>query len=339
MQIGRLRERFKDEKIHAVYSSDLSRAYVTAAALSEPRGLPIIKTKQLREVDFGVWEDMAWGNLEYFETEKNSLFSMDPARWSVEGSEDFEDVVARMTQYIVEAAKRHDGETIAVFSHGFAIRVFFCRLMGLKSSESRKVLYCDNTAVALLLYDDGELTIEYQSDNSHLDTESSTFAHQSWWRAKQSWTSENLRYMPLDEVRDSELLKSYENEAGERPAAEKEYAAFLTNEPVGLLGISEMPAGDAERLVSQNPQLSEEVKAGKAGWIKYIYLKPDHRRMNFGVQLIGQAVTDFRKHRKELLCLAAPAGSTIVRFCCKYGFEIVCEAEDKSLLLKNIKNW
>jgi len=338
-QIELLKQRFIDEKIDAVYSSDLRRARDTAEALSQPRGLPVQTTALLREVYFGVWEDMTWGDLEYHEPQQKTYFTSDPARWSVEGSESFDDVAERVTQFIEDAAKKHDGETIALFTHGFAIRTFFCRLMGFKSSESRNVLYCDNTAVALLHYEFGKVMIEYQSDNSHLSDDDSTFAHQTWWRAEKKWASDNTRFMPLDEARDAELIALYKNEMGGKPPADKEYAVFLAQEPIGLLGITVKANRIDSQLLDRYTQSSDGAAAGKAGWISYMYLKPEYRRMRIGVQLLGQAISDFRKLRREWVRLEAPSDNPIVNMCLRDGGEIILESDNRSLLQKNIRIW
>ena len=68
VQMERLKERFEEEHIDAIYSSDLSRASTTATALSLPRELPVNETKMLREVGMGEWEDTSWGDIEYFYT-------------------------------------------------------------------------------------------------------------------------------------------------------------------------------------------------------------------------------------------------------------------------------
>ena len=181
-QMELLKKRFENEQIDIVYSSDLVRARTTSAALCEPRGLEPQLTERLREVSIGAWEDTAWDELAQLDQEQLQYFSNDPARWSVPGSEDYMQVRQRITDCVKEIGERHDGQTVAVFSHGFAIRAFTCEVLGIPSHETDKIPYCDNTAVALLIYEDGELRFEYRSDNSHLDDESSTFAHQSWWR-------------------------------------------------------------------------------------------------------------------------------------------------------------
>ena len=96
-QIEQLKNRFENEKIDAVYSSDLDRTCATAASIYIPHGLPLCKTDRLREVRMGAWEDMAWGDIEYLFPEMNRYFSVDPLNWHVDGAEEFVQIQKRMT--------------------------------------------------------------------------------------------------------------------------------------------------------------------------------------------------------------------------------------------------
>ena len=329
-QIEQLRDRFINEKIEAVYSSDLTRTRMTAAAICEPHGLPLNTTEELREVMMGVWEDIAWGNMEYSEPLLGRYFTTDPARWRVEGSETLEQVQDRMLNCISEIAKRHDGETIAVFSHGFSIRALMCAIMGIPSHESMKVPYCDNTAVALLLYDGDKLTVEYQGDNSHLSSETSTFAKQTWWRGDKELTRENIRIEKFDEQRDAELNDDANAELRiENGEIEKDgdgaaiYTAIFAGEPVGLMRIC-----------------TEKEKDNNIGRIKCIYMKAGLRRKGFGVQLLGQAVSDFRGLGIETVKAEVHADSMLSGFYRKYGFTANgSESDQDRIMEKNIRNW
>ncbi|MCL2366054.1 MAG: bifunctional histidine phosphatase family protein/GNAT family N-acetyltransferase [Oscillospiraceae bacterium] len=319
VQIKQLRDRFKDETIDVVYSSDLDRTCVTATAVAEPRGLEIHKTPDLREVNMGAWEDMAWGDIEYHHKEMGYNFGFDPARWHVASSETYEAVIARMTRFINTVAERHNDQTIALFSHGFAIRSFFCRLMNIESKDCTKLPYCDNTAVALLSYDNGVFHIEYQGDNSHLCYEESTFAHQKWWRDDKNWVTENLRFTKLDAKRDAQLRQSYCTDVGKEPCAELEYMAYLADDPAGIVGF--------------------DVLNEHRGEIKYMYLLPEFQNQNLGVQLIGTAIADLRKLRKRHLEITVPKDSPAQKLCSKHGFEVISESKSDVLMEKDIKNW
>ena len=321
-QIERLRARFEGEHIDAVYSSDLSRAVTTAKALSEPRELEIYTTEELREVGMGEWEDKAWGDIEYYYRDMNKMFSHDPANWSVEGSESHENVKERMNSFLIETAKKHDWETIALFSHGFAIRTLLCHLKDIPSNETDTMPYCDNTAVGLILYNNGKLIIDHHSCNTHLDKEHSTLERQTWWRKEKGHPSENLRFVQLNEVNFGDLLRIFQAKAGERAHVDMQYAAFLADEPVGIIGI------DTKR----------DRKMG-IGWISYIHVIPGHRKKTFATQLLGLAISDFRKLRRERLRMEIPSGSLGINFMSRCGFEVLDVTDKDCLMEKNIKNW
>ena len=320
-QIERLHERFEDEHIDVIYSSDLARAQTTATALSEPRGLPIIPTEKLREVGVGVWEDDAWGDIEHLYPEMNDKFNSDPASWCVEGSETYDNVKSRMFSFITETAKSHDGETIALFSHGFAIRSLMCLLNDIPSCETSKVPYYDNTAVTLLIYDNNELTIDYCGCNSHLSERQSTLAQQTWWQPLERRRSENIRYMPLDEVASADLINTFKVDVEEHMQADLQYAALIVDEPVGVLGLD-----------------TKKDRGEGIGWISYIHVASAHRGKSFTTQLLGLAISVFRKLKRERLRIELPSDSPGVSFLQRFDFEVVDTAGNLITMEKNIKN-
>ena len=194
LQIEQLCDRFADEKLDAVYSSDLTRARVTATALAESQGLPLNITDRLREVSVGIWEDLSWAEIAFTDPEMSVYFRNDPARWDIPCAENYENLCARITGVITEIAENHTGGTVAMISHGVAIRAFTCEVLGIQSHMvGENAVHIDNTSVMFLTYDNGKFTIEYSGDNSHLSEELSTLAGQKWWR---DGSDMELRYIP-----------------------------------------------------------------------------------------------------------------------------------------------
>ncbi len=60
-QIQALARRFADIPIDAVYASDLYRTCATASAIYKPKGLPLHRRRDLREICVGVWEEKHLG--------------------------------------------------------------------------------------------------------------------------------------------------------------------------------------------------------------------------------------------------------------------------------------
>ena len=312
-QMKQLQTRFENEIIDAIYSSDLDRAVTTATALSKPRNLEINKNEMLREVDLGAWEDKAWGNLEYDEPEMLINFNNDPGEWYVEGSEPYEKVQERMLNFITEIGEKHEGETVAVFSHGFAIRSLMCKLLDAESHDNADIPYFDNTAVALLLYDNGSITVEYSGDNSHLSEEISTLARQTWWRDEDDRVKENLRYELIDSNSDNPDMNPTIKTIIEKVNFNLGYLAFLDNEPVGLLALDK--ADDT------------------VGKIIYYYIKPEYRNRNFLEQLIGQSIASFRNlNKKNVQIIINPDDKNAISFLQKHGFNKIIDDDTLGIL-------
>jgi len=151
VQIAALAERFRDVPLDALWSSDLNRTQSTAAAVRKYHPeLELHLDPRLREIDVGVWEDRPWGNIARDYPEQMELFSHDPARWSVPGGEPYAAVQARMGTAVREIAAQYPGGSVAVVSHGLAIRSLLCELFGIPSNGIDRVPYGDNTSVTLL---------------------------------------------------------------------------------------------------------------------------------------------------------------------------------------------
>ena len=63
-QAMKLGHRLANEKIAAVYCSDMHRAIHTAEAVADPHGLTPVARPGLREIDHGHWEGMAHKSVE-----------------------------------------------------------------------------------------------------------------------------------------------------------------------------------------------------------------------------------------------------------------------------------
>ena len=181
-QIAALAHRFEGIHVDAVYSSDLFRTRTTAKAIYEQKGLTLTTRKSLREVSMGVWEDRTWGEVARTDAQQLAWFNGTDRRWQVEGGETFEIVRERLSAAIRQIAHNHPDETVAVVSHGTAIRNALAVFQGLSIEESASLPHSDNTAVSLLEFDGDDVRVVFHDDASHLPEEISTFAKQRWWK-------------------------------------------------------------------------------------------------------------------------------------------------------------
>ena len=328
-QVEKLAERFKDIHIDAVYSSDLTRTRQTAAGIYGPKGLGLQTVKGLREIHMGCWEDRTWGDMEREDPDMLHKFNFDPDAWVVEGAESFEQLRRRVLASIRDLAAKHEGQSIAVVTHGSALRTLFAAASGMFLGDMKNLPYCDNTGVSLIEVEKGEISLKFINDNSHVSGTVSTLERQHWWKMKNGRDGTNLRYIPMDLERRGDVfldayretwqiahgnldgfsdvyLKYAKKEAAKDPMTVVE--ASQGDTPVGIMQLS--PWQDAKENV---------------GSIAFYYMREEARGKNLSVQPLGQAVSYYRGlGRKALRLRVAEENARARAFYEKYGFKFVC---------------
>lgn len=176
-QIADLALRFQQIPVDVCYSSDLTRTRTTAQAICMPHGLTVQPEPAFREVAIGVWEDQPFGYLYQFEEEGIREFSHHPKTWIAKGGESFEMYTGRFIRAMDRIVQLHDGQTVAIVSHGAVIRGVLQVLF-----PALEVGHSDNTAVTCLTWENGGYRLEFLNDNSHLRSGTSTFSRQQWWK-------------------------------------------------------------------------------------------------------------------------------------------------------------
>jgi alpha-ribazole phosphatase len=166
-QASQLADRLAKEKIAAVYSSDLNRAFVTAETVADRHGLPVSGLPSLREIKFGDWEGLTYTAIhEKWPSQLSGLFTS-PAEIVIPGGESFYELKLRAAGAIAELVAKHQDETVVVVSHGGTIRTIFCSILDIHLNHLWEIRQ-DNTAVNIIEYYDGKALIALVNDIHHL---------------------------------------------------------------------------------------------------------------------------------------------------------------------------
>ena len=298
-QIQALSRRFAGIQVDAVYASDLYRTCATAAALYKPKGLPLCRRRDLREICVGVWEQKPWGQIAREDPVQLENFNHHLDRWHVEGAEEPGRVQERLLRAVREISVENGGKTVAVFSHGYAIRLLLAALLGYTLEEFDRAPTGENTAVSLLRGYGPRLELVFRDDASHLTDPA--FAQGDCVRKRAEKPEPGLYFLPLELPEQKELLNMFSVEPREAAGA---LVGYLGETPVGLVAFDQ----------------GREAETG-CGWMTCLAVREGWRGHGYGVQLLGQAVMHYRPLGRDRLRIELPAGDKVAEsFCREYGF-------------------
>jgi len=318
-QVRALERRFSDVHIDAVYSSDLYRTCATASAIYKPKGLPLIRERGLREISVGAWERLTWGEILLHWPQQLKYFNARPDLWTVEGAETAAEVLERGLKTVKAIAANHDGETIALVAHGYIIRVMLSHLQGYKLEEMGQTPTGDNTCVALLEYEDGELQVVYRDDNSHLKTPEYLAGEKVSKRA--SAMEPGLRFRPLALPEQADLLCELVSACWDGPFDRERLLSDAAVRPTHIGYLRDTPVG----VIQTGPEPDR---------ISLLCIHPEYRKRGFGVQLLGQAVYAAREQGFHQVWGPAPRSGTGESFARDYGFAPAGETAEGCPILR-----
>jgi len=138
-----LAQELTDVDLDAIYSSDLSRAQATAAAVAATHGLWVKLDPRLRERSFGSWEGLTREDISVF-----------PEGSRHDGESD-DDVRRRVLAAVEEIAADHPGEQVLIVSHGAALNTLWHHALGVRVER-----WANCAVYKLAVRDDGFVEID-----------------------------------------------------------------------------------------------------------------------------------------------------------------------------------
>ncbi len=166
-QIEKLRRRLANEKIDAVYSSDLKRALVTAEVISPEHKKDIVACPELREMNYGHAEELTFDEIKSRYPELAELITNFDLRLEFPDGEGFHGFIERVVRFPDRLEKHAPSETILIVSHSGSLRTLVCHLLGIPQDHWRQIRL-DNASLSIVdTYPRGAI-ISLLNDTSHL---------------------------------------------------------------------------------------------------------------------------------------------------------------------------
>jgi alpha-ribazole phosphatase len=137
-------------RLAAVYTSPRERAIATAAPLAVAHGLTPLVDDALRELDFGDFEGHTYDEIAAGHPELYRQWMETPTLVQFPGGESYAKLRVRALAAMDAIRGRHDGETVAVVSHGGVLRAM---LAGCLSIPDEAIFRIDQSYVAVSIVD------------------------------------------------------------------------------------------------------------------------------------------------------------------------------------------
>jgi broad specificity phosphatase PhoE len=156
-QAQALAERLDGTELESVYSSDLTRARDTAAAVAERKGIELRTLPELREVDVGSWAGLTKAEAEARFPEAFERWKHGHVGWT--DGETYEAMTERVTAALRRIAAEHENAPVLVVSHGGPIRAVHATALGLDVHAYRRMRPVEpNARLSAVCLEDGRFT-------------------------------------------------------------------------------------------------------------------------------------------------------------------------------------
>jgi probable phosphoglycerate mutase len=156
------------ERFDAVYSSDLSRARLTAEATAAVFGMPVLIDPELRERHYGIFQTLTYAEVKRRFPGDYARFERREEAYDFRTGESLRDFYERAVRCMTGIAARHPGGHVAVFTHGGILDKLYRYVTGLPLSAPRD-FGIPNCGINRLEVDESGWRIALWADDSHLE--------------------------------------------------------------------------------------------------------------------------------------------------------------------------
>lgn len=168
-QSALLAARLASERVHAVYSSELLRAWLTAVPVAERLCVPLVAEARLRERAFGIFEGLTLAEIAARYPDDFRRWRQREPEWQLQGGETGQQLIDRVLAALHDLALRHAGQTVVAVTHGGVLDVAYraARALAWDAPREHQMLNAAINRIAASVAP-LRLTIEAWSDTDHL---------------------------------------------------------------------------------------------------------------------------------------------------------------------------
>lgn len=157
-----------DDGLDAIVSSDLERAFATAAALARATGAPHKVDAGLRERHFGRFQGLTHSEIEARWPEEALRWRQRESGFAPGGGETPEAFFERSLACATRLAAAHAGQRIALVSHGGVLDCLYRAAVGV-ALDAPRTWKLDNATINRLLWSGERFALVGWNDHAHLE--------------------------------------------------------------------------------------------------------------------------------------------------------------------------
>ena len=162
-----LAQALADADIDVVYSSDLSRAAGTAAALTAITGQSVLTDISLRERGFGIFEGLTYAEIDQRWPDQAQRWRRRDPDFGPAGGETLKAFDARAIAAYTRLVQRHPGQVVAVFAHGGLLDSLY-RAATHQPLTAPRTWELGNARINRVLFNGSSFSLVGWNDDAHL---------------------------------------------------------------------------------------------------------------------------------------------------------------------------
>ena len=157
------------EDVEAIFASDMNRARQTAAAIAAYHDIKTKYLSELREVGFGAWEGLTYGEIKENYSQIIDDWLDDPLNVTMPGGESWSAFESRVEAGLKKVLDSGINGTIIIVTHGGPIKVIIGQALGIPASSYWQI-YQDKGAINEIHYGGGRPRLSLLNDRCYLKT-------------------------------------------------------------------------------------------------------------------------------------------------------------------------
>ena len=160
-------EALKDETLHAIYSSPLSRSMETAENIAKFQNVAVTPFDAIIDISYGEWEGKSLVEVQEKSPDLYGLWLREPHKVRFPQGESLDEVRSRTMEAVKNLMAKHKDENIALVAHRVPNKVICCALLGIDNSHFWRIQQ-DTASTNLFIYKDGQWIVSFLNDTSYL---------------------------------------------------------------------------------------------------------------------------------------------------------------------------